>query len=276
MNFIRLRFCAKQLFACTWSQSLPVIAALSVTIACGGSAQQTAGNGSAGASGNIASGGNGVNGGSGGANAGSAGANGGSGGHATGGGGGAAIGGAAGSSGKAGAAAGGSGGMSGGSGGHATGGTGGGAAGRDGKGGSAGGGATGGTGGVAQAPTCPATAPVSAGSCAVNGQACFYEDCAGAGRTAATCNNGFWTVQEAACAAVQCIGLPSPTSCASGQSCSVTQSGTIGGMCTQPTCGKGPITCACAHASCENCSISGSVQQGITVTCNNCPQGGCA
>jgi hypothetical protein len=150
------------------------------------------------------------------------------------------------------------------------------AAGSGGKGLAGAGSASGGSGGGTLATACPATPPSAASSCALTGQACLYEDCAGAGRTAATCNNGSWAVQTGVCGAVQCIGLPGSMSCASGQVCSVSESGTISGMCVQSTCGTGPVTCECAHASCVNCSIAGNVQQGVTVTCNNCPQGGCA
>ena len=150
-----------------------------------------------------------------------------------------------------------------------------------GKGGAGAGGTSGGTGGAAQAPACPTTAPVGASSCDWNGQLCFYEDCAGAGRTIATCQKldsaGFsWSLHNTACGTVHCSGLPGNMSCASGQVCSVSQSGTISGVCEQSACGAGPITCECAHASCTNCAILGSTEQGFTVTCNNCPQGGCA
>ena len=142
-------------------------------------------------------------------------------------------------------------------------------------------GASAGSGGVVQAPTCPAIAPASASPCERAGQVCFYEDCAGAGRTVANCQNlsspGLsWSVQSAACGTVRCSGLPGMMTCASGQVCFVSQGGTISGMCEPSSCGTGPITCECAHASCGDCAISGNTQQGFTVTCNNCPQGGCA
>jgi len=156
-----------------------------------------------------------------------------------------------------------------------------GAQGGGGKGGAGAGGATAGGGGVAQGLACPENPPGTAVSCNSDGQVCFYEDCAGAGRTVATCQRLggarlSWTLQTAACGAVQCVGLPSAMSCTSGQICSVSEGGTIGGMCAESSCGTGPVTCACAHASCTNCAISGGVGQGFTVTCSNCPQGGCA
>jgi hypothetical protein len=230
-------------------RALAVFAALSLSVACGSSQseQQTSTAGAAGASGSVESAGSGAGGGSGHDAGGSGGANGGSAG-------------AAGDAGKGGAGSGGTSGS-------------GGTLGSGGTSGSAG--ATGGGGGGAQAPACPPTAPASASACTANGQRCFYEDCAGAGRTAASCNGSSWTVQTGACGVVQCIGLPGGMNCASGRICAVSFSGSIGGMCNPSSCGKGPVTCDCAGA-CANCAIAGSVEQGVTVTCNNCPQGGCA
>ncbi|HKO50384.1 MAG TPA: hypothetical protein VJV79_21825, partial [Polyangiaceae bacterium] len=145
-----------------------------------------------------------------------------------------------------------------------------------GKGGTEGGG-KGGTGGGAAggagAPTlgCPATPPVVGSACASNHEACFFEDCSGVGRTAATCEGGTWTVRTTACGAVQCLS----GTCSSGQICAVTQGGAQIATCVESTCGTGPLTCACAGASCSICSIGGTIEQGITVTCNTCPQGGC-
>ena len=134
-----------------------------------------------------------------------------------------------------------------------------------------------GAGGAAQSPVCPGTAPLAASACAAAGQRCFYEDCAGAGRSDASCDNGSWTVHTAACGAVHCTGFASGTSCATGQVCSIIEGGAISTMCAQSSCGSGPVTCACAHASCTNCAITGSPEQGFTVTCvANCPAATCA
>jgi hypothetical protein len=216
--------------------------ALSLTVACGSAQgdQLPAKAGSAGAAGTVAASGSGTNGGS----ADEGGDAGGSGGRPTGGVGGRATGGAS-----------------------ATAGT----TGNGGKGGTGAGGATGGAGSLTLA--CPANPPVHGSSCTPLPEACFYEDCAGVGRTAATCNQGAWAVQTTGCAAVQCDGLS--TTCSSGQICSVIQGGAHLAMCTESACGTGPVTCACAGASCANCSISGSPEQGVTVICNTCPQGGC-
>ena len=143
-----------------------------------------------------------------------------------------------------------------------------------GKGGAGAAGAGGVGGGAATVPPCPGTAPVSAARCGSNSQVCFYEDCAGAGRSVATCTNGSWSVEVGACAAVQCA-YPVSMSCVSGQICSVTAGGALLARCVENGCGKGAITCACA-SSCSSCSIAGSVSQGVTVSCNSCASATCA
>jgi hypothetical protein len=143
-----------------------------------------------------------------------------------------------------------------------------------GKGGGSAGGETGGAGGMTVIPSCPATPP-GASSCASNAQECFYEDCAGVGRSVATCTNGTWSVQRAACGAVECSAYPASKSCASGQICSVSEGGALLASCIENHCGTGPVTCECA-ASCASCSILGSLEQGVTVICGACPSGTCA
>lgn len=211
---------------------------LSLTVACGTQSDRASAiGGAAGASGNVGSSGNGANGGRTG-QSGGGGNSSGSGGHLLVGGGGSATAGATGSGGKSGAA---------------------------------GGGATGA--GGSPMLGCPATAPSRGAACTPPRGACFYEDCAGVGRTAASCNNGAWAIQTAACGVVQCDGAS--MTCSSGQMCAISQGGALLTTCTEPTCGAGPVTCACAGAVCTNCLIGGSVEQGVTVTCNTCPQGGC-
>jgi hypothetical protein len=242
-------------------RALIVVGVLLLGVACGssqgsagpagGSAANAAGNGAATggeAGSDIAGHSGGPGAGTGGANSGSAGANGGNGG-ASAGNGGASVG-AAGSGGRVDAGAGGT-----------------------------SGGATAGGGDGVQLLTCPANPPRPSESC-TGGRVCMYEDCAGAGRTLATCGNfgsarTTWGVQTAPCGAVHCAGLPNQMSCTSGQICAVSEGGTIAGTCASSACGSGPVTCACAHAACTDCLISGSAEQGFTVTCNSCPQGGC-
>lgn len=252
-----LRFAVREARSYARPRALAVIAALSLSIACGSEGGQRAAGGDV--AGTSASGA--------GAGSDAAGHNGG---------------GAAGASGAAnggfaGASAGNSGASGGAAGAQSSGGTGGAGAGGATAGG---GGATAGGGGATQLMPCPANPPGASESCNAGGVVCSYEDCAGAGRTVATCGQQggarlTWTTRTAACGAVQCLGLPSAMGCTSGQICSVSEGGTISGMCAESSCGTGPVTCACAHASCTDCLVSGSVEQGFTVTCNNCPQGGC-
>lgn len=244
-----------------WPRALIAVGALLLGVACGssqgssvppgGSRANAAGNGGATggeAGSNVAGHSGGPSAGTGGANSGSAGANGGHGGASGNGG---ASDGVAGSGGKVDAGAGGG-----------------------------SGGATAGGGGGGQVLACPANPPHVSDSCTAENRVCSYEDCAGAGRTVATCGRFgsarlTWGVQTAPCGAVHCAGLPNQMSCTSGQICAVSEGGTIAGTCAPSSCGSGPVTCACAHAACTDCMIWGSAEQGFTVTCNSCPQGGC-
>jgi len=142
-------------------------------------------------------------------------------------------------------------------------------------GGGAAGHASGGVGGRSMSvPPCPGAAPTSGDSCGSNGQRCFYEDCTGAGRSVATCVGGAWSVEVGACEPVQC-SYPSNMMCQTGQLCSVSAGGALLVSCLQNSCGKGPITCACA-GSCADCAITGSLSLGVSLTCNACPSGTCA
>ena len=244
-------------------RALAVVAALLLSIGCGSTEagqRSTVGDVAGASAGGAGAGGDAAGRNGGGAAGASAGANGGF------------AGASAGSSGASGGAAGAQ--SSGGKGGAGAGGA------TAGGGGAGAGGATAGGGGATQLMPCPAKPPGTSESCNAGGVVCSYEDCAGAGRTVATCGQQggarlTWTTRTAACGAVQCLGLPSAMGCTSGQICSVSEGGAISGMCAESSCGTGPVTCACAHASCTDCLVSGSVEQGFTVTCNNCPQGGC-
>jgi hypothetical protein len=173
-------------------------------------------------------------------------------------------GGTAGSAGGAGggaAGAGGSVGSGGGGGGHA--GTGG--QGAKGGGGSAGGGGATGT-------PCPSAPPLNGSPCA--GQDCYYEDCAGLGRTIALCHpEGTFQVQTTACTAVACslsaVGGPS---CPAGMICMQVAGGAVSDTCVSNTCGTGPIGCNCLTSCVGTCTVSGNAQ-GTEVSCNTCPQG---
>jgi hypothetical protein len=137
-------------------------------------------------------------------------------------------------------------------------------------GGSGGAVATGGSGGAVSPGTCPATPPTAGEPCS-DPPRCFYDACPSGNRTLATCNNNAWTVEEGTSCAVQCTGFPSAMSCPAGTFCRVSAGGALFAQCEQYTCGTGPVTAACT----PNCPVTYSLEAGLTVTCNTCPQGGC-
>ena len=164
----------------------------------------------------------------------------------------------------------GSGGVSGG-----RGGSGGAAGGRGGSGGASGG--RGGGGGTAAPRARPS--PPEPGTNCPGGLNCYYEDCSGAGRTIASCVAGSasaprWQVTTGACTAVTCPN-PSSQSCPAGQLCFIAAGGAIFATCGSNTCGTSAISCDCIQGCSGVCTVIGSAQSGITVTCNTCPQGGC-
>jgi hypothetical protein len=155
----------------------------------------------------------------------------------------------------------------GGSGGAGRGGSGG--AGRGGSGG-AGRGGSGGGGGTAM-PACPSAPPQAGGPCA--GQSCFYEDCAGVGRTAAHCTNAVWVVELAPCAAPTCPGIGGSLTCSAGQICSQRAGGAVEpAECVPNGCGTGPLACDCLRPCQGTCTVTGSAATGFLAFCNTCPQ----
>ena len=105
-------------------------------------------------------------------------------------------------------------------------------------------------------------APPSA-SCSSIGQTCLYEDCAGAGRTVATCTTRTWQVTTGACNSVYCE--PNPDSpyaltCAAGQVCVITTSSggalIVTPTCVQHSCGTGPISPQCVPSLSGTCTAS--------------------
>jgi hypothetical protein len=147
----------------------------------------------------------------------------------------------------------------------------GGAGGSGAPGGSGGGAGTGGGGGAPLA-SCPAAVPADGQACATTAS-CFYEDCAGSGRSVATCANGAWSVQPGACTGAFCFSR----TCAVGQVCLMRAGGALLVDCVSNTCGTASIGCGCLQ-SClgSTCSVSGSLQTGVTIQCNTCPSNQCA
>jgi hypothetical protein len=147
---------------------------------------------------------------------------------------------------------------------------GGGRGGADGRGGA--GGQGGGGGGGAAGTACPPAPPVDGAPCA--GQDCFYEDCAGAGRTVARCHpEGTFEVVTTACTDVACsLSSAGGSSCPPGMICMQLAGGAVTEECVQNTCGTGPIGCGCLTSCAGACGVSGT-SGGIQVSCNTCPPG---
>ncbi|HMF42292.1 MAG TPA: hypothetical protein VKQ32_16585 [Polyangia bacterium] len=121
------------------------------------------------------------------------------------------------------------------------------------------------------AAACPAAAPASGTSCD-GAQTCFYEDCAAAGRTVASCASGTWSVETGPCTGVFCQSQ----TCAVGQICVQRAGGALIVECAPNTCGTGAIGCGCLQSCVGTCTVGGSLQSGVTIQCNTCPSNTCA
>lgn len=132
--------------------------------------------------------------------------------------------------------------------------------------------------------TCPLTAPSSGASCGGAALSCFYQDCAGAGRTQANCQNGVWNVQTVACADVVCSGggiySGSGAICGPGQICVRTTGGggayIITPSCIDNTCSPSPVSLSCIQGLYGSCFVTSEK----TINCTQpslCgpSQGGC-
>lgn len=133
-------------------------------------------------------------------------------------------------------------------------------------------------------PTCPSARPAPGGSCGEVALTCLFEDCAGVGRSYATCTGGKWSVETIACTSVIC-GTSTSTglTCALGQVC--LHQITIGGAkmetatCVPTSCGTGPISPSCVPSAVGTCTTNLS-KNGAVLECtyNACDPGvgGCA
>lgn len=130
--------------------------------------------------------------------------------------------------------------------------------------------AAGGSGGEAGA--CPNQPPSPDSSCSSLGVLCAYEDCAGAGRTVASCVNGAWSVTTSACGeTVDCTA--GGAQCSEGEICLVRAGGALLQDCVPNTCETGPVECDCIEGCSGECATYGTPESGITITCNTCPNG---
>ncbi|MBN2573983.1 MAG: hypothetical protein JXP73_05400 [Deltaproteobacteria bacterium] len=133
-------------------------------------------------------------------------------------------------------------------------------------------------------PDCPQAPPKDETTCGPVDHTCYYEDCAGAGRTLATCSAGAWTVQSAACSAFACQAddvAPDGLTCPAGMVCVITtHSGgalIVTPMCVEHACGTGPLTAQCMPSLDGTCTASYSLS-GAIVQCHtqsDCGELGC-
>ena len=131
------------------------------------------------------------------------------------------------------------------------------------------GGAGGGAGGSSET-ACPA-APPAPGALCTGYQICFYEDCAGAGRTVARCVNGAFSLETGPCTGVFCQSQ----TCQPGQLCSIRAGGALLAECVANACGAAAIACGCLQSCSGTCTIGGSLESGVTIQCNTCPSNLC-
>lgn len=134
-------------------------------------------------------------------------------------------------------------------------------------------------------PPCPQVPPMNEASCGPVSQTCYYEDCAGSGRTVATCNGRAWQVTTGACTSVYCepnVDSPYAITCAAGKVCAVTRSSggapIVTPMCVDHACGTGPISPTCIPSLSGTCtgkySLGGAIIQCLLPS--SCGDAGCA
>ncbi len=131
-----------------------------------------------------------------------------------------------------------------------------------------------GAGGATGSP-CPATPPTNGAACSAFVETCYYEECAGRGRTLADCPLGVWRVSTGPCSSQVCTRLAGGLSvtCAAGEICL----GWCGSdaRCTTHTCGTGPLSKECISGATGYCTLSGSVSDGMRLQCQSSPGTGC-
>ena len=115
---------------------------------------------------------------------------------------------------------------------------------------------------------CPRAAPKNGSTCSSANGTCYYENCAGAGRTLATCSAGSWQVQSAACSSFACQAPDTEgggLTCAAGQVCVVTTdtSFTVTPACVDQTCGTGPMSTDCIKGLSGSCSAKYALSGGV-------------
>jgi hypothetical protein len=150
------------------------------------------------------------------------------------------------------------------------------------------GGANGGTGGDASpsgasgmagsrsiSSPCPGEPPVANSPCPgeAASASCFYQECAGTGRTHATCSDGAWSVVSSPCSAFACSNGSGSVECGLDQFCIDPIAGDPQPpYCADNECGDGVVGADCA---CGTPSESASAEGGIILNCSTCGQPVC-
>lgn len=120
---------------------------------------------------------------------------------------------------------------------------------------------------------CPKSAPQDGTTCSTAQGTCYYEDCAGAGRTLAKCAAGSWQVTSAACGPYLCeapITDAGALTCAAGKVCVVTTDSSFRTTtaCVDQTCGTGPMSTTCIQGLiASGCAVKYKTS-GVVVTCS--------
>jgi hypothetical protein len=118
---------------------------------------------------------------------------------------------------------------------------------------------------------CPQAAPKNGSACSSSNGTCYYEDCAGAGRSLATCVASAWQVESAACSSFTCKAPNTEAgrlTCAAGQVCVITTSTSfnVTPACENQTCGTRPMSTSCIEGLTGNCSPKYQLG-GVVVSC---------
>ncbi|HUH02284.1 MAG TPA: hypothetical protein VML75_09820 [Kofleriaceae bacterium] len=97
------------------------------------------------------------------------------------------------------------------------------------------------------APACPPFPPADGAGCTAYGEGarCTYDRCSDVGLVQAQCNQGGWSVTQAACDELTCQGQP----CADGSICVAQVGGALLIDCRPHTCADGPLTSECVCGS---------------------------
>jgi hypothetical protein len=128
--------------------------------------------------------------------------------------------------------------------------------------------------------TCPQARPTADGALCggYDGSTCVYQDCAGLGRTEATCLGGTWRITTIACDSTKCAGNAT-LYCAAGKICLRTTSGggayIVTPSCMENTCGASPVSLQCIQGLSGSCSVVSDVEidcyQPTICTAGICP-----